>query len=59
MTNLSTASTKFQVKVGNRVVSEEFSRFAAEVALSNLSESERANASIVPVAANGNTVLLG
>ena len=59
MTNLTDNQTKYQVRVNGRVIGEAFSRTAAEVLIGQLTESERAGASIIPVASDGKQVLLG
>lgn len=51
--------TKFEVRVNGRTVGNATSRAAADLILSQLTESERQVAQIVPVASNGNAVLLG
>lgn len=56
---LDTNPTKYQVKVGSRVIAEAFTRVQADLILSTLPESEKVIAAIVPVASNGNQVLLG
>lgn len=50
--------TKFLVKVGNKVIGEASSRTGADIIVSNLSENERLNAVIVPVAGQ-KEILLG
>lgn len=55
---LDSSTTKFQVKVSGRVVAETTSRAAADVIVSQLSESERPNAVVIPVVGS-NQVLLG
>jgi hypothetical protein len=56
---LDSTPTKYQVKVAGRVVGEAFSRAQADLIVSQLSESEKTQAVVVPVASNGNQVLLG
>jgi len=56
---LDSTPTKFQVKIGNRIVGEAFSRAQADIIVNQLSENEKIQAVIVPVASNGNQVLLG
>ena len=56
---LDSTPTKYQVKVAGRVVGEAFSRAQADLIVNQLSESEKTQAVVVPVASNGNHVLLG
>lgn len=56
---LDSTPTKYQVKVADRVIGEAFSRAQADLIVSQLSEIEKTKAVIVPVASNGNQVLLG
>ncbi len=56
---LEATPTKFQVKIGERVIGEASSRGAVDLILNRLTESERSQAQVVPVASNGNAVLLG
>lgn len=58
-TPLDSNPTRFQVKVGGRIIGEAASRAGADIILSQLSEGEKAQAVIVPVAGNGNQFLLG
>lgn len=58
-TPLTETPTKYQVKVGSRIVGEALSRPAADVIFSQLSEGDKAQATIVPVASDGKQVLLG
>lgn len=56
---LNDSPTKYQVKVGSRIVGEALSRTAADILISQLSESEKLQASIIPITADGKQVLLG
>ena len=56
---LDSTPTTYQVKIAGRIVGEAHSRTAADIIISQLSESDKAKAVIVPVASNGNQVLLG
>ncbi len=51
--------TKFQVVIGARIIGEATTRSAADLIISRLSESEQAQAVVVPIVSNGNQVLLG
>lgn len=50
---------KYKVMVGNKVISESLSRTGADIIFNQLSEDDRRRASIIPIATNGNQVLLG
>lgn len=56
---LEAVPTKYQVKVGSRIVGTAYSRTAADLIIEQLTESEKSQAVIVPVAADGNQLLLG
>ncbi|QDJ96351.1 hypothetical protein Xoosp13_164 [Xanthomonas phage Xoo-sp13] len=56
---LSENPTKYQVRVSGKLIGEVPSRLAAEILLGTLTESEKSQASIVPVSDSGNQVLLG
>lgn len=56
---LDSTPTKYQVKVAGRVIGEAFSRAQADIIVSQLSESEKVHAVVVPVSSDGNQFLLG
>lgn len=57
--SLSNEEVKYKVVVGSKVISESLSKTGADIVYNQLCEEDRRRASIVPIATNGNEVLLG
>ncbi len=60
MTLSDSPQLKYQIRSGSRILSEAFtSRVAADLAFNQLSEDEKATATIVPITDNGTQYLIG
>lgn len=56
---LDTNNTKYQIRIGNRILAEATSKTAIDILLNQLSEHDKMHAVVIPVDVDGRQVLLG